>query len=108
MYSNATFIIFFSWLDKNVDISEMPPPTTVKGMSYKLWDGMRITCQGRLYLYPLTKHGTYNHRQNSTLDAENSFGELTARTRNKPTAEEVERHIGNSAVTQIIRADTRR
>lgn len=71
----------FSWLAKGVDFSQMPPPSTIKGLSVALYEGLRCNIDGRLYLYHLCQSGTYCARAASTLDAELIFGEMT-RSRN--------------------------
>lgn len=91
-------------------MSEMPPPQTVKGMSRILYDGLRIHCQGRLYLYALCKTGTYNSRQCSTLGVEQLFGELTMHTPGglRPTTDGVQKFLTDAALLQVIRSDTSR
>ncbi len=85
---------------------DMPPPKTIMGLSYILYEGLRCHCQGRIFLYPLSKTGTYNHRQYSTLGIEGLYGELTRETPGglRPSPEIVERFIDGASLIQLIRS----
>ena len=103
-------ITFSRWLARDVDRSAMPPPRTIKGFSYILYEGLRVHCQTRIFLYPLSKLGTYNARQVSTLGVEQLFGELTLNTPGglRPTTTAVENFLSDASLLQLIRSDTRR
>lgn len=66
-----------SWLNDGVQFGKFPPyGARVKGLSHILYEGLRSSMEGKLYLYPLTKSGTYCARAPSTLCSESFFSSM--------------------------------
>jgi hypothetical protein len=65
------------WLDEGVQFGEFPPfGARIKGLSYILYEGLRTSMEAKLYLYSLSKKGTYCVRAPNTLCSESFFSTM--------------------------------
>ena len=100
-YKRSSYI-GYRWLSTGVDVSDMPPPSFIKGLSNVLYEGLRLHCQGRLLLYPLSAIIEEGFIQCSTM-----FGELTMNTPGglRPTVQAVSKFMTDACIIQAIRSD---
>ena len=65
------------WLDKGVNFGNFPPyGSKIKGLSNILYEGLRVSLEAKLYLYALSKKGTYSARAPNTLCSESFFSSM--------------------------------
>ena len=68
---------FRQWLLQHVDLCNFPPSSqSFKGIPRITFEGLVCNIEAHLFMYPISKSGTYNWRSMSTLVAENFFGEI--------------------------------
>ncbi|KAH3860978.1 hypothetical protein DPMN_023904 [Dreissena polymorpha] len=70
-------LVLIEWLNKDVNLGAFPPyGNYIKGMSHILYEGLRTSQEGKLYLYALANSGTYYVRAPNTLCSESFFSSM--------------------------------
>ena len=65
------------WLEYGVDFGHFPSyGARIKGLSNILYEGLRLSLEAKLYLYALSKKGTYSARAPNTLCSESFFSSM--------------------------------
>lgn len=97
------------WLQKDVNFGDFPPyGSQIKGLSNILYEGLRSSNEGKLYLYALTKKGTYCARAPNTLCSETFFGtmqEMDPWGQGILSTEGVEKHMSDFITVTAMRMD---
>ena len=87
------------WLADGVEFGHFPPyGARIKGLSHILYEGLRTSMEGKLYLYAIAKGGTYCARAPSTLCSESFFStmqEMDPWGQGILTTSGVEKHISD-------------
>ena len=87
------------WLKDGVNFGDFPPyGARIKGLSHILYQGLRSSNEAKLYLYALSKQGTYCVRAPNTLCSESFFStmqEMDPWGQGVLTADGVEKHISD-------------
>ena len=100
------------WLKSGVDFGDFPPyGAKIKGMSSILYEGLRSSNEGKLYLYALAKKGTYCARAPNTLCSETFFGsmqEMDPWGQGVLSTTGVEKHMSDFITVTAMRMDQNR
>jgi hypothetical protein len=87
------------WLADGVEFEHFPLyGARIKGLSHILYEGLRTSMEGKLYLYAIAKGGTYCARAPSTLCSESFFStmqEMDPWGQGILTTSGVEKHISD-------------
>jgi hypothetical protein len=100
------------WLDKDIDFGRFPPyGGRIKGLSHILYEGLRTSQEGKLYLYALAKSGKYCVRAANTLCSESFFGsmqEMDPWGQGILSSSGVQKHISDFTTITALKMETSR